>query len=1167
MHPGPWRTLLCVSLLMVSARGDSDGTPRFLAEPISTIQNPGSRVTLLCSAEPSSSRISWMFNGEVLERRQNDDIEVLPGHLNILSLSVHHVGRYQCMINTSRGSILSTPANVSMAYLGHFESSSKLTVMAEEGSSVIITCRVPHSLPQAKRHYRVRGKWLEKSTEKYLILPSGNLKILNVSAEDQGQYRCAAYNPVTHERKISPSVYKLSIGRPSYYDANVVQPTVTQRLSVNLHAPLTLECTIGGIANPSVLWYKDGRDAMADGRRRLLYTHLVIEDVQRLDAGNYACLLGNVSQEVTRVGYTVTVLEAPYISQAPVDQSALVGSDVTFVCEAQGSPPPNVTWLHNAELLYFSPQLHPLGNKLHITRVTAEDGGMYQCMADNGVGVVQAAARLRVHSGAGPDIVSPPASVSVVHGDLVTLTCKADGNPAPFIRWYDANGAINSHPTQILRTKSRKASQSRTAASSGQDPVPVVVSQAGYSSLYIPAVTAQHAGKYVCEASNEYGVVRAEATMTVVPYEMSTVRADNTPSVTVPSNEDPTRPGTHPTDKPFNGAMLPDAPIILSPPQTTKPDIYFLVWRSGRDGGLPINAYFVRYRKLDDDGNVAGTWSSIRVPASENEFPLTELEPSSLYEVLMVARNAAGEGQPAMLTFRTSKERSSSSRNTQAPSPPAGAPKQTLLNEGFNGNFGLLPQDSFRHSGVPEAPDRPTISTASETSVYVTWIPRANGGSPITSFKVEFKRPGTHWTTVAENIPPSKLSVEVSKLEPGMMYKFRVIAINTYGESQRSTVSRPYQVAAYSSRLPNALIVGPRIDHTEAVTDTQILLKWTYTPSNNNNTPIQGFYVYYRPTDSDNDSDYKRDVLEDGTKQHHLISHLQPETSYDIKMQCFNERGASDYSNVMMCETKARRSPGASEYPVLELGTPSTVDRGGGGSSSSSSAVARSGDMLYVIVGCVLSGMVLILMTFIAICLLKHRQQSLMNKFEPPGYLYQGSDVNGQMIEYTTLPGTSRINGNIHGGFMGNGNIANGYPHIHHNGVNGDLYPGCPSALKETCTDYEHSPHSVSNGGVLYTSVPQTEPTECRNCRNCCNNNRCFSKLNGSYGSNDIARVPYEQDEQEMKPLNPASVPGCLYPPEPEGAQQPEVEIKENELETPPHSSSDDETEERESVS
>ncbi|XP_025889470.1 cell adhesion molecule-related/down-regulated by oncogenes-like, partial [Nothoprocta perdicaria] len=93
------------------------------------------------------------------------------------------------------------------------------------------------------------------------------------------------------------------------------------------------------------------------------------------------------------------------------------------------------------------------------------------------------------------------------------------------------------------------------------------------------------------------------------------------------------------------------------------------------------------------------------------------------------------------------------------------------------------------------------------------------------------------------------------------------------------------------------------------------MLKWTYVTARNNNTPIQGFYVYYRPTDSDNDGDYKRDVVE-GTKQWHLISRLQPETSYDIKMQCYNEGGASDYSNVMICETKVKRAPGAAEAPA-----------------------------------------------------------------------------------------------------------------------------------------------------------------------------------------------------------------------------------------------------------
>lgn len=59
------------------------------------------------------------------------------------------------------------------------------------------------------------------------------------------------------------------------------------------------------------------------------------------------------------------------------------------------------------------------------------------------------------------------------------------------------------------------------------------------------------------------------------------------------------------------------------------------------------------------------------------------------------------------------------------------------------------------------------------------------------------------------------------------MYRFRVIAVNNYGESPRSAASRPYQVAGFTSRFSNRPIAGPHIAYTEAVSDTQIMLKWT----------------------------------------------------------------------------------------------------------------------------------------------------------------------------------------------------------------------------------------------------------------------------------------------------------------------------------------------------
>lgn len=67
---------------------------------------------------------------------------------------------------------------------------------------------------------------------------------------------------------------------------------------------------------------------------------------------------------------------------------------------------------------------------------------------------------------------------------------------------------------------------------------------------------------------------------------------------------------------------------------------------------------YLRVHQVDEMGTVVGSWQTVRVPGSEKTLRLSELEASSLYEVLMVARSSAGEGQPAMLTFRTGKGQS-----------------------------------------------------------------------------------------------------------------------------------------------------------------------------------------------------------------------------------------------------------------------------------------------------------------------------------------------------------------------------------------------------------------------------------------------------------------------------------------------------------------------------
>lgn len=51
-------------------------------------------------------------------------------------------------------------------------------------------------------------------------MPSGNLQIANATQEDEGPYKCAAYNPVTQEVKTSISADRLRIRRESSTSLN-----------------------------------------------------------------------------------------------------------------------------------------------------------------------------------------------------------------------------------------------------------------------------------------------------------------------------------------------------------------------------------------------------------------------------------------------------------------------------------------------------------------------------------------------------------------------------------------------------------------------------------------------------------------------------------------------------------------------------------------------------------------------------------------------------------------------------------------------------------------------------------------------------------------------------------------------------------------------------------
>ncbi|XP_034024385.1 cell adhesion molecule-related/down-regulated by oncogenes [Thalassophryne amazonica] len=997
----------------------------------------------------------------------------------------------------------------------HFE---PVSVVQSQGSVARLRCSA--SPPSVVVSWRFNGQHLDQDVLPDVAQHKDSLIIASLQPSHLGIYQCVAQldgGPAIASRHARVAIAEIS------------EYAVGQRrsLSVQEGSTVHIDCPLPHSVPPALprLRVRGEWIDMSTGDYLILPSgSLQITSVSDRHQGMYKCGAYNPVTGETRVqrhGTKVSVKHSDNSSPVHViypatamTVSAQQQQPLTLECVLSGSPAPTARWFKNGKEVTLGQSHHQQHNNLGFVSMESSDEGNYSCVAETEKGTL-------ISSNYTVNVLEPVSVLrgltnqQVSPGSSASFTCTAKGSPAPNITWlFNADPIKLSHHFHI----------------SGD-------------SLVIVNVMPQDEGVYQCLLDN--GISSAQS------HSLLTTQSDSQKSTTSSKMVEPS-PSLHPmqsdeghehfptedegpldtlnfpADRSGDRAT-PEAPIIISPPQTHKPDVYDLEWRAGRDGGNPVNAYFVKYRKVDEMGTVVGSWQTVRVPGSEKTLRLSELEPSSLYEVLMVARSSAGEGQPAMLTFRTGKEKSTSSSKNPSKAPVISMPPKVPQDKTPNTHFGVV-----LHDRVPEAPDRPTISMATESSVYVTWIPRANGGSPITAFRVEYRRGhSTDWVIAADNISPLKLSVEVRNLEPGSTYKFRVVAMNMYGESPHSSPSKMYQVPQASPRMATRPVVGPHISSTDAISETQIMLRWTYSPSSNNNTPIQGFYIYYRPTDSDNDSDYKRDVVE-GVKQWHMIGHLQPETSYDIKMQCFNDGGESEYSNVMICETKARQSPGVpSQHPITPPGP------------QPQEPLSPPGGLLYLIVGCVLGVMVLILLAFIAMCLWRNRQQNNMQKYDPPGYLYQPPEMNGHVLEYTTLSGTSHINGGVHGSYGHSSPISpQGCHHLHHkvpnglallNGSGSLLSPGHTHSLDGTLShstrDCEHShPHHHHNGGGMYTAVPQTESSDCMSCQNLCNNNRCFNKTNGTFSSGTLPLMhrmaACQQDGLEMMPLGQVS-PQC----------------------------------------
>ncbi|KAB0799541.1 hypothetical protein PPYR_07421 [Photinus pyralis] len=312
-------------------------------------------------------------------------------------------------------------------------------------------------------------------------------------------------------------------------------------------------------------------------------------------------------------------------------------------------------------------------------------------------------------------------------------------------------------------------------------------------------------------------------------------------------------------------------------------------------------------------------------------------------------------------------------------------------------------------------PSRPMVTRINDESVMVRWTVPENNGLPIQFFKVQYRElgpinhNGTHksskWKTTNADIPPHIRSYEVNNLNPDHAYRFRIAAVYSNNDNKLGPNSVKFHLnrADFSQRNP---LPVPRLIHTEMLNETAIRIHWEYVPIAN--LTIEGFFVHYVPADSA--MDYMKATVEGSEMTSYVIQHLQPGTMYDIKIQSFTTKSASECSPIMKQKTAF-----AVKKPTVKDTSPTVVATTVEPSPSSQS----TGDtQMYIFIGSGVLSVALLLSVIVLVIIFKKRKQKKANNSPDSSRGDKedgGHHIQADSNDYVVSPKTvSRVkNGNV----------------------------------------------------------------------------------------------------------------------------------------------------------
>uniref|UniRef100_A0A4W3J257 Contactin 1 n=1 Tax=Callorhinchus milii TaxID=7868 RepID=A0A4W3J257_CALMI len=885
-----------LSFYLGCLRNSKQYGPVFEEQPMPTIypeESEEAKVSLNCRARANPPAIyRWKLDNRDINM-DDTRYSMVGGNLIINNpIKRKDRGKYQCMATNNYGTIISTEAELQFGYLDRFSVDERPSVTVREGVGVMLMCAAPPHFPDDLTY-----RWLLNEFPKFIISDdrrfvsqsTGNLYISKVKSTDIGNYSCIVTSP-----SISKSVFSKYIslipqtdGAMKRYPADIrIRFTDTQVL---MGQNLTLECFALGNPIPEITWKKIDGSLPSSAELSTFSSVLKLINIQPEDEGIYECEARN-SKGKDKIEGRITVHAHPYWVHPINDTVKDIKSDLIWPCEAKGKPQPTYKWLRNGETTYgfLNTRFRVNRGELKILRLTLEDSGMYQCVAENKHGSIYSNAELKVLA-LSPDFKLNPVKKKLLaaRGGKVIIECKPKAAPKPTFTW--------SKGTELLRNSSRM--------SIGFD-----------GSLEIRDVTETDKGSYTCFAVNDRGKANSTGTLSITEATKITLAPSNI-DVTVGENatmechasNDPTLDLTfiwstngYPVDfdkeKDYfernvlvtggeliiKNAQLRHAGkytctaqtivdstsasadlVVRGPPgppggvrvEDIKDTFVALSWSRGTDNHSPISKYTIQWKFFDADEWKDAKTDPQNIEGNMETAKVVDLIPWMDYEFRIVATNTLGPGEPSL---PSAKVRTLEAAPTVAPSDVGGG----------GGNHREL---------------------------TVTWtpLPREYHYGSNFGYIVAFKPSAEkEWRKVTVSKPDANRYVHKDdSMSPYTPFEVKVKAFNNRGDGPFSLTAIIYSAEDEPSEAPPQVAV-------RSTSSTEIEVAWKPVSPQS----VDGYEIRYRKF-IDNEAAAHR-VRTVGYNLTARVKDLKPDTWYHVEVRAYNKAGAGPPSRTVQVVTK-----------------------------------------------------------------------------------------------------------------------------------------------------------------------------------------------------------------------------------------------------------------------